>query len=186
VDIDQLFQKRINYQGSLKPFLQKICNDFNLGKYHSFEIIPIGYEDFNLKIAADKGAFFVKIFAASRSEEECERYVEIINQTLSNGVSEPKLYKHNQKFLYKMSDDRLVVMEYIEGKTFYELQTTPTNDEIEFIIKQVTLINTTKLKPSFVYDHWAITNLLKEYEEKGKYLSKSDNDLIKTLVDLFK
>ena len=134
---DQLFQKRINYQGHLKPFLQKICNDFNLGKYHSFEIIPIGYEDFNLKIVADTGTFFVKVFASSRDEEECERYVEIINQTLSNGVSEPKLYKHNQEFLYKLDNDKLIIMDYIEGKTFYELQTIPTDDEIKYIIKQV-------------------------------------------------
>jgi Ser/Thr protein kinase RdoA (MazF antagonist) len=182
---DQFFQKRINYQGYLKPLLQKVCSDFNLGKYHSFEIIPIGYEDFNLKLITSKGTFFVKIFASTRSEEECERYVEVINQTLSNGVTEPKLYKHNQEFLYKMGNDRLIVIEYIEGKTYYELQTIPADEEIKFIVEHAALINKTKLKPSFVYDHWAITNILKEYAEKGKYLSAPNNELIKPLVDLF-
>lgn len=182
---NQLFQKRINYQGDLKPFLQKVCHDFSLGKQQSFAIIPIGYEDFNLKLTTDKNNFFVKILAASRSEEACQHYINIINQTFNNGVSEPKPYKHNQEFLYKLNNDKLIVMEYIEGKTFYELRTVPTSEEIKFIVKQAALINKTDLKPSFIYDHWAITNLLKEYAEKEKYLSEADNKLIKPLVDLF-
>jgi Ser/Thr protein kinase RdoA (MazF antagonist) len=185
VNANQLFQKRINYQGDLKPILQQVCNDFNLGVYQSFQIIPIGYEDFNLKLTTNKGCFFVKIFAASRNAEDCQRYVKIINQTLENGVSEPKIYKHGQEFLYEIDNDKLIVMEYIEGKSFYELQTIPTNEEIKFIVKQAALINKTEFKPSFTYDHWAITSFKKEYEEKGKYLSEADNKLIKPLVDVF-
>ena len=57
----QDFQKRISYQGDLKPLLQKVCEDFNLGEYETHEIILIGYEDFNLKLTTDKDNFFVKI-----------------------------------------------------------------------------------------------------------------------------
>jgi len=185
VSINQFFQKRINYQGDLKPFLQKVCNDFDLGEYQSFAIIPIGYEDFNLKLTTNKGNFFVKMFAASRNEEGCQRCVNIINHTLENGVSEPKLYRNGQEFLRKVGNDRLIVMEYVNGKTFFELQAIPTTDEIKFIVKQAALINKTNLKPSFIYDHWAITSFLKEYAEKGKYLLRADNELIRPLVDLF-
>jgi Ser/Thr protein kinase RdoA (MazF antagonist) len=185
VDIDQLFQKRINYQGDLRPFLQKVCHDFNIGNYQSHKIVPVGYEDFNIITTTDKRTFFVKVFSASRNEEECQRYVDIINQTLRAGVSEPKLYKHSEESLYKIGNDRLIVMQYIVGKTFYELRATPTDEEIRFIVKQAALINKTELKPSFIYDHWAITNFLQEYTKKGKHLSESDNDLIKPLADLF-
>lgn len=183
------FQKRISYQGDLKPFLQKVSKDFNIGGYQSHEIVPIGYEDFNLFLTTDKGTFFVKVFGTFRDENECLRYVDIIEHAVNAGVSTPKLYKSNQGYLYQIEFegvDRLIVMEYIDGKIFYELQTSPTEEEIKFIIKQTALINKIDLKPSLVYDHWAITSLSREYEEKGKCLSEQDNQFVRPLVDAFK
>lgn len=182
------FQKRINYQGNLKHVFKKVCEDFSIGRYQSHITVSIGYEDFNLIVKTDKGNFFVKIFGAFRNTDECQRYVNIIKHALDAGVSHPKLYESNQGLLYQLTSgsvDRLIVMEYIDGKTFYQLQTMPTVQEIKFIVKQVTLINTINLKPSLVYDHWAIVNLLKEYEEKKKYLSKEDNKFIEPLVKKF-
>ncbi len=72
------FQKRINYQGNLKPFLQQVCKDFSIGEYNTHEIVPIGYEDFNLFITTNKGKYFVKIFGSFRSKNECRRYVRLM------------------------------------------------------------------------------------------------------------
>lgn len=183
------FQKRISYQGDLKPFLQKISKDFNIGEYESHEIVPIGYEDFNLFLTTNKGTYFVKIFGTFRDENECLRYVEIIKQAVNAGVSTPKLYESNQGYLYQINlegTDRLIVMEYIDGKIFYELQTTPTEKETKFIVKQAALINKINLKPSLVYDHWAITSFPGEYKQKGQYLDENDRNLIEPMVNTFK
>jgi len=184
------FQKRINYQGSLKPFLQKVCSDFNIGEYKSHEIVPIGYEDFNLFLLTDKDKYFVKIFGSFRDKSECSRYVEIMESVLKAGVSHPKLYKSNKGYLYEITSDdlvdRLCVMQFIDGKIFYELQTTPTVEEMRFVIKQAALINKIDIKPSPVYDHWAITSFLKEYGEKGQYLNEDDQNLVKPLVEVYK
>jgi Ser/Thr protein kinase RdoA (MazF antagonist) len=183
------FQKRINYQGDLNPILQNVCRDFDIGKYASYEMVPIGYEDFNLFVRTDKGKYFVKVFGAFRDKRECSRYVEIIEGVLKAGVSHPKLYKSTQGYLYEASNgsltDRLVVMQYIDGKIFYELQTTPTAQDMRFVIKQAALINTIPIKPPPVYDHWAITSFLKEYEEKGRYLPGGDKNFIEPLVEIF-
>jgi Ser/Thr protein kinase RdoA (MazF antagonist) len=183
------FQKRINYQGSLKPFLQQTCKDFNIGKYKNYEIIPIGYEDFNLLVFTDRDKYFVKIFGSFRSKDECSRYVEIMESILRVGVSHPLLFQSNQGYLYELSNDnqtdRLCVMEYIDGKIFYELQTTPTKEEKCFIIKQVALINKIDIKPFLVYDHWATTNFLKEYNKKGKYLNKDDKKLVEPMIEVY-
>lgn len=181
------FQKRISFQGDLKPFLQKISLDFEIGEYKYHKIVPIGYEDFNLFLTTDKGTFFVKVFGTFRDQNECQRYVDIIKRSIDAGVSTPKLYESNQGYLYQTKFgeiDRLIVMEYIDGKIFYELRTTPTEEEIKFIVKQAAMINKIDIQPSLVYDHWAITNLPKEYEEKWKYLSEQDNQSIKPLVDI--
>ncbi|MEX2007222.1 MAG: phosphotransferase [Candidatus Levyibacteriota bacterium] len=180
------FQKRINYQGDLKPLFSKVCKDYNIGSYESHELIIQGYEDFNLILITDKGKFFVKIFGSFRSEKECRQYIEVVNAALSAGVSHPKLYKNHDDFLYKTSlaetEDRLSVFEYIGGNSFFELNHNPTNKELQFIIKQAVLINSIQLKPPLIYDSWAIINFLKEYREKGKVLESEQKLLINPLV----
>ncbi len=183
------FQKRINYQGNLKPFLQQVCKDFSIGEYKNYEIISIGYEDFNLMVITDRDKYFVKIFGSFRSKDECDRYIEIMENVLRAGVSHPLLFKSKQGYLYELSNgnqtDRLCVMQYIDGKIFYELQTNLTIEEKHFIIKQAALINKIDIKPSVVYDQWAITNFLEEYNKKGKYLNKDDKKLVEPMVEVY-
>lgn len=94
-----LFQKRITYQGKLKPFLFQVCKDFTIGKYIAHETVPIGYEDFNLFLTTDKNKYFVKIFGSFRDKKECNRYVDIMEKALKAGVSHPKLYQSNKGYL---------------------------------------------------------------------------------------
>jgi len=183
------FQRRINYQGNLQPFLQQVCKEFSIGEYENYGIIPIGYEDFNLAVITDRGKYFVKIFGSFRSKDECNRYVGIMESVLKAGVSHPLLFKSSQGYLYELSNngltDRLCVMQYIDGKNFYELQTIPTTEEKRFIIKQAALINKINIKPSFVYDRWAITSFLKEYNKKSEYFNKNDKKLIEPIIETY-
>lgn len=184
------FQKRIGYTKDLTPLLHQISKDFEIGNYLSHKIVLIGYEDFNLILKTNKGKFFVKIFSAFRSRKECQRYINILEHVLKAEISHPQLYNSSQGFLYEIILDnvtlRLCVMEYIDGKTFYELETEPSIDEMRFIIKQAALINRIKLKPYFVYDNWAIVNFLDQYNQKAQYLDIDDKKLIYPLVESFK
>ncbi len=183
------FQQRINYQGDLQPFLVKVCEDFSIGEYNSHGIIPIGYEDFNLQLATKEGRYFVKIFTSAKDKAECKRNVDIIKKALESGVSHPKLFNSTQGLLYEMTNgsltDRLCLMEYIDGNIFYEQQTPPTDEEKRFIIKEAALINQMDLHPPFVYDRWAVTNLIPEFRQKGKFLTVEDKKLIELLVKSF-
>lgn len=76
-------------------------------------------------------------------------------------------------------------MDYINGQNLFELKTALTDTEMKFLIKQAALINKIKIKPSLVYDHWAITNFLEQYAKKEKYLDRQDNKLIAPLVKIF-
>ncbi len=184
------FQKRIGYYGDITPLLNKVCDDFKIGKYLSHKVVLMGYEDFNLILKTSNGKFFIKIFAKFRDKKDCQRYVEIVEHVLKAEVSHPPLYKSPQGYLYeiKMNETtiRLIVTEYIEGKTFFELNKEPNTEEMSFIVKQATLINSIKLKPSFVYDNWAITNFLDQYDKKAQYLDKEDAKLISPLIETFK
>jgi Ser/Thr protein kinase RdoA (MazF antagonist) len=185
-----MFQERIGYKGDIKPILSKVCEDYSIGKYKTHSVVPVGYEDFNLILTTDKDKFFVKIFAIFRELKNREqRSVDIMRHVLDVGVQHPKLYKSSQGYLHKIKISgttfKLCVMQYIEGKSFHELKAKPTVKEAQFLIQQAALINSVDLKPSKLYDMWAIANFLREYEQKKKYLTKGDVELVEPLVKPF-
>lgn len=77
---------------------------------------------------------------------------------------------------------RLCVFQYIDGKSFYDLNEIPTESEIKNIIEQMAHIHNAKLESDFIYDKWTITNFVKEYAEKGKYLDNKYNKIFESLV----
>ncbi len=113
-------------------------------------------------------------------------YIEAIRQ----GVNHPKLLKSNQGFLYMNNIGgtklRLCVMDFIEGKDFFNLNEKPTIDELKTLAKQAALINMMNIKPKHIYDSWAIVNFIQEFERKRKYISKDDLKYLEPLLKDFK
>lgn len=183
------FLQRIDYKGSPLDFITVVCNDYDIGSCISYEIVEMGYEDLNIIIKTNKGKYFAKFFALFRDENECKRYVNIMLKALAGGVSHPKLYESSQGYLHKINIDkkvlRLCLMEHIEGKTFYELESEPTIKESKFLANQAAIINQINIKPEFIYDQCAIVNFCKEYKEKGKYLDDEDSGLLDLLYNKF-
>lgn len=184
------FQKRIEYQGDLKLLLEKVCKDYDFGNYISHKIISVGYEDLNVVLATARAKFFVKIFAKFRSQKDCLRYVGIMLEANKAGVSHPHIYKSKIGELYETligdSVVRLCVMQFIEGKTFYDLREQPTIEELRFLAHQAAIINKLPIKPDPVYDSWAIVNLVKEFGEKQQYLSKEDFEIVSPIYKEFR
>ena len=170
------FQKRIKFGGDIKAVLKRVTFDYNLGAFEAHRVIPVGYEDYNLILSTTKGKYFIKIFVADRTKADCERYINVIQHVLQHGVQHPKLLKCRNKFFYSLDlgsvTIRLCVMEYINGKSLYDLKENLKVKEAKFLIKQIALINRINLKPKFVYDSWAVTNFLREYKKKRKYHCK--------------
>lgn len=187
---EKKFQSRIGFAGDLVGPLGSICDAFGLGDYVSHKAVLVGYEDFNVVLRTGKGKFFVKFLASFRDEADCERYVEIIHKTIEAGVNEPKLLESNQGFIFRIPAGeqslRVIVMEYIEGQSFYELQRPLTEAEEREVIRQASLINTVQHEPKFIYDSWAIPSFLKEFALVEKLMSASDLDLVQPLAHKFK
>lgn len=183
------FFQRIDYSGKLENISLTIIKDFKLGNFLSDKLVTVGYEDFNYILSTTRSKYFVKIFSNHRTDDECKRCVDILLRTIKKGVSMPKLIKSNEGYLYKTkignSKLRLCVMEYVDGKDFFSLKYKPTSDEIKFLAHQSALINSVKIKPSYVYDSWAVPNFLKEFRKKSKYLKKEDFEMLAPLVKEF-
>ncbi len=181
------FQERIAYTGDLLPLLQDVCADYHLGDYLTHTMIEIGYEDFNLRLQTSGATYFVKIFAHSRSIDECQRYVAILSHVLAAGVRTPALYPlADGQYLYDKRPNnqsvRLMVMEYIEGQTFYDQGRAPTENELVRITKEAAKINQIAYRPTALFDGWSIAQCATVFADNSRYLNDSDKAMIEPLV----
>ncbi|NTU66890.1 MAG: phosphotransferase [Candidatus Moranbacteria bacterium] len=183
------FFERIGYDGNLEDISRKVCQDFSIGEFESNELILVGYEDFNFILKTDKGNYVIKVFANSREDDECKRIVDVNLAAMEGDVTIPKLIKSSYGYLHRTtigsSDMRICVLEYIDGKNLYALKHKANEDEIKFLSRQASLINSLTINPRFIYDGWAITNFAREFKRKGKYLEKEDFGIIEALLEEF-
>lgn len=183
--LEELYN-RINLKSELCDLSKVICEKYNLGKYISEEIILVGYEDFNFILTTDIGKFCVKVFNKERTSEDVKKYIDRIELANSININTPKVYNCDNGILCKVALNntkfRLCVFQYIDGRSFYDLNEIPTETEIKNIIEQMAHIHNAKLKSDFIYDKWTITNFEKEYAEKGKYLDNKYNKIFESLV----
>ncbi|MCL4382862.1 phosphotransferase [Patescibacteria group bacterium] len=188
--IERNFQERINYKGDLAALSEIVSKDFNLGEYKIHNIIPVGYEDLNVRLATDSGQYLMKIQNSMRDVKEVERYRDVLAEVEKKGIAHPKLFKSEQGYLHKINLDGeeiyLFVMEFIKGETFYDLGVRPNREEIKFLAHQASLINSIDTRPYPVYDMWAEVNMVKEYEKAKSKLNESDRTLVGPVVESFK
>lgn len=183
------FQKRIGYEGELKPVLQNLGDLYDIGKYVSHTPVLVGYEDFNVIFETDKGKFFVKMFATFRTKEKSKEYVDIMQEAIASGVNHPTLYSHPSGQLFEIPAEQTVimgcVMQYLEGRSFYELRAVPTLEEMRFLARQAAAINGIDIQSRNVDDSWAVVRFLPGLEKNRKILDPEDLCLIEPLAKKF-
>ena len=180
------FYERINLKSELSDLSKIICEKYQFGQYISEKLILVGYEDFNFILSTSIGKFCVKIFNKDRTYEDVKKYIDRIELANSLNINTPKVYNCNNSTLCEIvlndTKFRLCVFQYIDGKSFYDLNEIPNQTEIKNIIEQMAHIHNAKLESDFIYDKWTITNFAKEYAEKGKYLDNKYNKIFESLV----
>lgn len=184
------YLERINYEGDLADPLRNTADMFELGRYKSYTPIEVGYEDYNVRLDTSAGSYFVKFFFNDRPDKECERYVRVMNAVIDAGVHHPKLYSATSGELFKPPDTnlRLVVMEWLDGQSFFDLREQPSDSEVAELSQQATLINETKLELNdndFVYDSWAINNMVQEYAKWQHVFTDADKLLIQPVLEAY-
>ena len=180
------FYDRINLKSELSDLSKVICEKYNLGQYISEKLILVGYEDFNFIMTTDTGKFCAKVFNKERTSEDVKKYIDRIELANSININTPKVYNCENGILCEIvlnnTKFRLCVFQYIDGKSFYDLNEIPNETEIKNIIEQMAHIHNAKLESDFIYDKWTITNFVKEYEEKEKYLNNKYSEVFKSLA----
>lgn len=180
---------RLQYAGPLDPLVQRICDSYQLGDLLTFSVITIGYEDCNVLIQTRHGRYVAKIFGQQRTVADIERYRLIMEQVVTAGVRHPLLTPLSDgSFLFHDVETKLslVVMSFIEGKTFLELDRAPDAEEHKQVIEQAALIHSIPLRPPVLFDSWAIPHIQSMQERVQQFIQPDDLTLIQEAIKRFK
>lgn len=182
-----MYQERLRYQGDLTSIIKNICFAYDVGELVSFSLIETGYEDYNVKIETDVGKYVAKIFSKTREPNEIIRYVSIMEKVIVNGILHPKLYKSRDGYLFSDSGLDMVLMDYIQGNTFFDTDTSPNKTQLKQIIGEIVKINRIKFNNlSVLSDSWAVQNLHNIYTEVVPILNnKLELDFVKNTIRKF-
>lgn len=190
MEFKEAFQ-RINNFNDIEGISKNICKKYGFEKYIGYKIIEIGYEDFNYVLFTTNKKYFVKIMNTDRTNNSCERLVKILSTSITNNINVPKLYKSGNSYIYKYRRDnlelKLIVMEYIDGYNFYELERDLSVKEIKEVATMAANLNKINFKiKDYFYDEWTLTNLVEEFEKKKEVLSNIDFRCTTEIVQKYK
>ncbi len=175
------FDDRIDYNGDLQKVVDRICDVYDIALSRKYSVIKVGFEDFNLKIETLDGNYLAKIFSKKRDHADILRYSTTLSEVAGSKVNHPKIYKtKDSQLLYTdhVSGLKLVLMEFVEGKSFYDLKRLPSNDELEQICREAVKIHAINYSPDFVFDSWAIPNMKWMYDKVKNDLSSEGIQLV--------
>lgn len=173
---------RLNYSGDLSPVVDRLCMVYGVGKPINFSIVEVGYEDCNVVINTPGQKYLAKIFSNVRSPEDISRYGTIMQKVVDAGVNHPALKKTSDgNVVYvdtKSNGLSLVLMSFIEGKTFLDLNRAPSDEELKAVLEQAAKINSIDYHPPYLFDSWAIPNIKTMYDRVKQFIEPDDLKLV--------
>lgn len=170
---------RLNFTGDLTPVVERVCEVFGAGKLTASSIVEVGYEDCNVVIETDQDKFLAKMFAKTRSAEDIVRYATTMQKVVEAGVSHPELLTTSTgEVTYTDSEITLVLMRFVEGNTFFELDRAPDADERKAVLEQAALVNRVDYQPTYLFDSWAIPNIRAMFDKVRQFVEPDDLKLV--------
>ena len=76
-------------------------------------------------------------------------------------------------------------MEFVEGKSFYQLDRAPNREELKNIIEQAARINKIDYHPPYLFDTWAIPNIQIMFEAVKKFIQPDDLKLVQKVISQY-
>ncbi len=174
---------RLNYTGDLTPVVERVCEAYGVGQLTASSIVEVGYEDCNVVIETDKDKFVAKMFAKTRTTDDISRYATTMEKVVEAGVHHPELLKTDTgETVFTDSGITLVLMRFVEGKSYLELDHAPTNEERKAVLEQAAIVNGIDYKPPYLFDSWAIPNIHEMFEKVKQYIDPEDLVLLNQVI----
>ena len=174
---------RLAYIGDLEPLIGRITAAYGVGAPVSHSIIEVGYEDCNVIIETGQGRFLAKMFAKTREAKDIVRYTDIMQEVIAAGIRHPEfMTTASGQVSHTESGISLVLMRFIEGKTFYEMDRAPDDEERLAILEQAARINAMDYAPPCLFDDLAIPNISSMFGRVRQFIDPDDLALVEQAV----
>lgn len=170
---------RLAYSGDLEPVIDRLCEAYGVGKPASSNVIEVGYEDCNVIVETDQDKYLAKMFAKTRTAEEIARYTTTMQKVIEAGVHHPELLTtHSGDVVYTDKGITLVLMRFVEGRTFFELDQAPDAEGRTAVLEQAARVNSIDYKPTYLFDSWAIPNIRAMFDKVRQFIEPEDLKLV--------
>src|SRR3989338_2784209 len=154
---------RLNYSGDLEVVVGRLAAAYDIGRPTNFSVIGVGYEDCNVAIETHDDKYVAKIFSKDRDQKAVDRYRAIMEKAVEAGVNHPPLVKTADGGVVHIDSQAnslsMVLMEFVEGKSFLELNRAPDAEELQKVLEQAAKVNRIDHHPAYLFDSWAIPNI---------------------------
>lgn len=185
----QTASDRLAYTGDLEPVVERLCDAFAVGDLRDFSVIEVGYEDCNVKIKTSTGTYLAKIFAKKRTPEHILRYTTIMQKAIQAGVQHPELMKTREDGVVHVDQHAhgisMVLMRFIPGQTYLDIDRAPTPQETKAIVEQAALVHQIDHRPEPYFDIWAIPNIETLFSQVQQFIAPDDLRLVERVIEGF-
>lgn len=179
--MSEQFENRLRDPEAINTTLQAGLDRCGLGRVASHTLVDVGFEDYNVIVKTeDDHRYFVKVLSKTRSMDEAQRYASIIDAVSGGGINHPKVYRDSEdNILLQLPDGAsMFVMEAIQGRTFFDMGSAPTEEQLCRIVEQSVKISQLPIAPPYEYDSWAVPNIRDIYDKVQSEIDTADKSLI--------
>lgn len=170
---------RLAYTGDLEPIIDRLCEAYGVGTPSGSTVIEVGYEDCNVVVETSDDKYLAKMFAKTRTAEEIARYTTTMQKVIDAGVHHPELLTTSSgEVVYTDDGITLVLMRFVEGKTFFELDQAPDAEDRKAVLEQAAKVNRIDHKPDYLFDSWAIPNIRAMFDKVRPFVEPDDLKLV--------
>ena len=173
---------RLSYSGDLQPVIERLSAGYGVGTLRDYSVIEVGYEDCNVIVETENGKFVAKIFQKDREPKDIARYIGVMQKVIEAGVNHPLLLRTQAgNIVYDDNQEdglSLILMKFIEGNTFFDLERAPTDEERHGAIEQAAVINQIDYHPLYIFDSWAVPNIKTMYNRVKQFAKPRDLKLV--------
>lgn len=174
---------RLSYSGDLTPIVERVCEAYGVGQLSASSIVEVGYEDCNVIIETNQAKFVAKMFARTRTSEDIIRYATTMEKVVQAGVNHPELLSTiADETTFTDSGVTLVLMRFVEGRSFLELDRSPSDEERKAVLEQAAKVNSIDYEPPYLFDSWAIPNIHAMLEKVEQYIAPEDLPLVEQAI----
>ena len=166
----------------LPGLVAHVARQYCLGDVHGWQVLTTGYEDCNIDLRAERARVVVKVFTGSRAGIAA-RTAGLITRAQAAGVRHPVLHRDPAgSFVHGHQAHQVIVMDFVPGRSLYDLRRAPRGDELAAVIGQAVRIHAIDARPEFVFDPWAITNLVPMAARAGGQLDPQLRRLVNQAI----